>query len=183
MNVTWQNFSIKAKDREKLLGQKGKVIWFTGLSASGKSTIADALERELFRRGFKTYLLDGDNVRHGLCSDLGFSSSDRRENIRRVGEVARLFCDAGLVVLASFITPFEQDRQKLRTLFRPDQFMEIYVKCSRETCLKRDPKKLYERGIADFTYEEPQQPGLVLDTDTMTVSESLFLILNRLGIE
>lgn len=172
-NLTWFDGYITRKDREKLHGHKGAVIWFTGLSASGKSTIAHLVEKELHLRGCSTYVLDGDNVRHGLCSDLSFSPKDRTENIRRIGEMVKLFVDAGIIVLAAFISPYRKDRQKVRSLLSKDQFLEIYVECPLEVCASRDKKGLYEKAkrgiIKEFTgisapYEPPENPDLVIQS-------------------
>jgi adenylylsulfate kinase len=172
-NLTRFDGYITRKDREKLHGHKGAVIWFTGLSASGKSTIAHLVEKELHLRGCSTYVLDGDNVRHGLCSDLAFSPEDRTENIRRIGEMVKLFVDAGIIVLAAFISPYRKDRQKVRSLLTKDQFLEIYVDCPLEVCASRDQKGLYEKAkrgtIKEFTgisapYEPPENPDLVIQS-------------------
>ncbi|MEJ6949813.1 adenylyl-sulfate kinase [Natronospora cellulosivora (SeqCode)] len=179
-NIVWHNGKVSYQDRCENLGQKGIVLWFTGLSASGKSTIAVELEKALLEKGKTTYRLDGDNIRHGLNSDLGFSSQDRKENIRRIAEVAALFRDAGIITLASFITPYKESRELARNSIGDEFFKEIYVKADIETCQKRDPKGLYKKALAgeikDFTgvsapYEEPIDPFLVLDTDKLTVEE------------
>lgn len=168
------------------MGHASFLIWFTGLSGAGKSSIANQLEMSLFEKGLKTYLLDGDNLRHGLNQDLGFSEKDRSENIRRVGEVGRLMVDAGLITLASFISPIAKDRAHVRSLFGKNQFIEVYVKCPLEICEKRDPKGLYKKarqkeitlmtGI-DSVYEEPKDPDLVLETDHQSILESVSLVL------
>lgn len=187
-NITWHAGHISREDRERANGHQGAVIWFTGLSASGKSTLAHALELELFKRGCKTYVLDGDNIRHGLNKDLGFSPKDREENIRRIGEVAKLFADAGLIVMTAFISPYRADREKAR-LLNPKNFIEVYVKCDIQTCAQRDPKGLYEKAqrgeIPEFTgisapYEEPEQPELVLDTAKLSVEESVKILMDYL---
>ncbi len=171
-NITWHNFSVTGEDRAQAKGQKACVLWFTGLSASGKSTVADLVERGLFALGKHTYTLDGDNVRHGLNHDLGFSPEDRVENIRRVAEVTKLMVDAGLIVLVTFISPFRNERQMARELFQADEFFEIFVDTPLEVCQQRDPKGLYrmarEGKIADLTgigspYEAPEHPELVLN--------------------
>ncbi len=192
-NITWHQGDIKREDRERANGHQGAVIWFTGLSASGKSTLAHALENALFERGCKTYVLDGDNIRHGLNKDLGFSPQDREENIRRIGEVAKLFADAGLIVLTAFISPYRSDREKARKL-NPKNFIEVYVKCDIDTCEQRDPKGLYKKAkageIPEFTgisapYEEPENPEIVIDTGQSTVEQSvnfLFAYLTQHGI-
>jgi adenylylsulfate kinase len=158
------------------------VLWFTGLSGSGKSTLAHRVEEVLFNKGWYTYILDGDNVRHGLNGDLGFSENDRRENIRRIGEVAKLFVDGGVVVLAAFISPYREDRDRVRALFEEGEFVEIYVECDLKTCERRDPKGLYRKARAgelpDFTgidspYEEPLNPELVIGTGWLDITDSV----------
>ncbi|MCP5463737.1 MAG: adenylyl-sulfate kinase [Deltaproteobacteria bacterium] len=179
-NVYWQETKISKSDRIKKLGHKSFVIWFTGLSAAGKTTIATALEKRLFDQGAHTYLLDGDNMRHGLNKDLGFSAADREENIRRVGEVAGLMVDAGLVVLTAFISPFRAHREQVRNLLQQNEFIEVFVKCSLEVCEKRDPKGLYQKArkgeVRDFTgidseYEAPLSPELILDSENQNISD------------
>jgi adenylyl-sulfate kinase len=178
-NIIPHNHTIRKEDRVRLMGHRSGVLWFTGLSGSGKSTIANLVEKRL-NQGFlvHTYLLDGDNIRKGLNKDLGFSEKDRTENIRRIGEVACLFADAGLIVLTAFISPFRSDRQKLRELVNDGEFIEIYVYCPLETCEKRDPKGLYRKArsgeISDFSgisspYEEPLSPEIKLDTSLMSI--------------
>jgi adenylylsulfate kinase len=173
-NVTWFNGYVSREDREKAHGHKGAVIWFTGLSASGKSTIAHIVEKQLHERGCSTYVLDGDNVRHGLCSDLTFCPEDRGENIRRIGEMVRLFVDAGIIVLTAFISPYRQDRQQVRSLLSDGQFLEIHVDCPPEVCATRDQKGIYQKAqagiIKEFTgisapYEPPENPELVIQSD------------------
>ena len=170
-------------------GHGPMVLWFTGLSGAGKSTLAHIVEEALFAKGCYTYLLDADNLRTGLNSDLGFSEPERRENIRRVGEVARLFTEAGMVVLAAFISPFREDRDRVRSLFQPHEFVEIYVKCDLEVCEARDPKGLYRKArgglIPEFTgidspYEEPQSAELVVDTGALGIAESVSSIMSHL---
>ena len=170
-NLTWFDGYLTAEDRENLHGHKGAVVWFTGLSASGKSTIAHFLEKELYQRGCSTYVLDGDNVRHGLCADLMFSPEDREENIRRIGEMVKLFVDAGIVVLTAFISPYRKDRQRVRSLLKEGQFFEIYVECPLEVCAARDKKGIYAKAkagvIKNFTgvsapYEPPEHPEMVV---------------------
>ncbi len=179
-HIRWHERLVSREDYQRRNRHPSMVLWFTGLSGSGKSTISHAVERQLFDRGWYTYLLDGDNVRHGLNQDLGFSAADRRENIRRIGEVAKLFVDAGLLVLTAFISPFRDDRERVRALFQPGEFVEIHVKCDLATCERRDPKGLYRKArageIPDFTgisspYEEPDNPELVLDTARWSVDE------------
>lgn len=188
-NITWHAGTVEKADREKLLQQKGAILWFTGLSGSGKSTIAVAVEQALYEAGHPSYRLDGDNIRHGLNTDLTFSPEDRSENIRRIGEVGKLFADAGLLVLASFISPYQQDRDRVRALVPEKTFIEIYIKASPETCEARDPKGLYKKArageISDFTglhapYEEPKNPEIVIDTDQSTVEESTQTIIDWL---
>jgi adenylylsulfate kinase len=171
-NVTWQEGDVTSADRERLLGQRGCVVWLTGLSGSGKSTIARTLERRLAARGRLVYVLDGDNFRHGLASDLGFSPSDRQENIRRAGEVAALLADAGVIAVTAFISPYRQDRQRARSAAPAGRFVEVFVDTPLDECERRDPKGLYRRArageLADFTgvtapYEPPESPELVLD--------------------
>lgn len=173
---------IKKEDRQRLNGHKSAILWFTGLSGSGKSTIAYALEKNLFERGIRTYVIDGDNIRAGLNKDLGFSAEDRGENIRRIGEVAKLFVDAGIVVITAFISPYTKDRALARSLVGHDEFIEIYVKCPLEICKQRDVKGLYKKAeegfIKNFTgvndpYEEPEHPEIVVETDKMEVDESV----------
>jgi adenylylsulfate kinase len=170
-NVTWFNSYVNREDREKLHGHKGAVIWFTGLSASGKSTIAHLAEKALHKRGVSTYVFDGDNVRHGLCADLGFGREDRVENIRRIGEMIKLFVDGGMIVLTAFISPFRKDRRKVRSLLQEGQFLEVYVECPPEVCATRDQKGIYAKAkageIKEFTgisapYEAPENPELVI---------------------
>ena len=163
-NIIWHQQNVTKENRITLLSQKPCILWFTGLSGSGKSTIANAVEKELYKRGNKTYLLDGDNVRHGLNKDLAFSNSDRIENIRRIGEVSKLFVDAGLITLTAFISPFKSDRQIARSLVRYDEFIEVFIDTPLEICEQRDPKGLYKKArdgaIKNFTgidspYEAP----------------------------
>lgn len=171
-NVVWHPHPVTHQDREALHKHQGAVLWFTGLSGSGKSTLAGALEQALHQRGVSTYLLDGDNVRHGLCHDLGFGDDDRRENIRRVGEVARLMVDAGLIVLTAFISPHRAERQLVRDMLPAGRFIEVFVDTPLAVCEARDPKGLYQKARAgelrnftgiDAGYEAPQQPDLHLD--------------------
>lgn len=180
-NITWFDGYISRKDREQLHGHPGFVIWFTGLSASGKSTIAHLVEKELHKKGCSTYVFDGDNVRHGLCSDLGFSPKDRKENIRRIGEMIKLFVDAGIIVLTAFISPFKADREMVRSLFSSGEFIEAYTKCPVEVCSFRDHKGIYERAkkgeIKNFTgisspYEEPEMPEIVIHSDRESAEEA-----------
>ncbi|MBF0188276.1 MAG: adenylyl-sulfate kinase [Magnetococcales bacterium] len=194
-NTVWHVHRITRKEREKLNGHRGLLLWFTGLSGSGKSTLASAVEERLYSQDLRTFVLDGDNVRHGLCSDLGFSDVDRRENIRRIGEVAKLLVESGSIVMAAFISPFRSDRQRVRNLLPPGDFLEIHCKCSLEKCEERDVKGLYKKArageIKDFTgisspFEEPTDPELVLETDTYDVNacveQTLALVKKRMSL-
>lgn len=183
-NVTWHPHEIVREDRVELLGQANTVYWLTGLSGSGKSTLANALAERLHGKGVLTYVLDGDNVRHGLNKDLGFSAEDRAENIRRVAEVAKLLYDAGVTVIVSFISPYRADRERARALIGED-FLEVFVSAPLSVCEQRDPKKLYEKARAgeikgftgiDAPYEEPLEPELVVDTESRGVPECLDLL-------
>ena len=185
-NIHLQSLSITKELREKINGHKGQVLWLTGLSGSGKSTIANALEKELYTQGKKTYILDGDNVRHGLNKDLGFTDKDRIENIRRVAEVAKLMCDAGLIVITAFISPFRSEREMARSLFQENDFKEIYISTPLKVAEKRDPKGLYKKArqgkIPNFTgidspYEIPTKPDLEINTSKITIEESVQKIL------
>jgi adenylylsulfate kinase len=176
-NIYWHERFITKEDREKLNGHRGVCLWFTGLSGSGKSTIAIEVENLLYKKVIRTYVLDGDNVRHGLTKDLGFSPEDRTENIRRIGEVSKLFVDAGIIVMTAFISPYRSDRRQVRDLMLKGEFVEIYIKCDLDVCEQRDPKGLYKKArageIKDFTgidapYEEPENPELIIDTSVVT---------------
>lgn len=180
-NLVWHHATVTRGRREERNRHKGAILWFTGLSGAGKSTLAHAVEEELFQRGCQTFVLDGDNVRHGLCSDLGFSVADRHENVRRVGELAKLFADAGLIVLTAFISPLREDRARVRAL-APNDFMEIYCRCPLEICEQRDVKGLYKKAregkIPEFTgisspYEIPETPELEIATDQLSLEESV----------
>lgn len=180
-NVIWFNGYLSREDRERLHGHKGVVIWFTGLSASGKSTIARYLEKMLYNLGCSTYVFDGDNVRHGLCGDLGFSPEDREENIRRIGEMVNLYVDAGIIGIAAFISPYRKDRESIRELVGKDRFMEIYIECPVDVCAARDQKGIYEKAragiIKEFTgisapYEPPENPDLVIHSDQEDAMEA-----------
>ncbi len=188
-NITWHDGTVTRAEREKLLGQRGVTIWLTGLSGSGKSTIAVAAQGALHERGIHSYVLDGDNVRHGLNQNLGFSPEDRTENIRRIGEVAKLFTDAGIIALTSFISPYRADRDAVRAIMEPGDFVEVLVDASVETCEGRDVKGLYKKArageIPEFTgisapYEAPEKPELVLDTNAQTVEESVEQLMGHL---
>ncbi len=179
-NITWHGSEINKEDRERLLNQKGVVIWYTGLSASGKSTIARKVEEKLFERGTLTYVLDGDNIRHGLNKNLGFSPEDREENIRRIGEVGKLFADAGVIAMTAFISPYLADRQKARDLHNDGDFIEVFVDAPLNVLEDRDPKGLYKKArageIPEFTgisapYEAPEDPEIHLDTSKLNVDE------------
>ena len=187
-NIVWHESEVSRDMREKLNGHRSAVLWFTGLSGSGKSTLAHAVEERLHARGVRTYVLDGDNVRHGLCGDLGFSDVARRENIRRIGEASKLFVDAGVVVLTAFISPFRSDRKQARNLLE-DDFIEIYCNSSLEVCESRDVKGLYQRArageIKDFTgisspYEVPERPEIVVDTGSLSLEESVKKVIDYL---
>ncbi len=189
-NLTWHDGQVSRDSREALLGQRGATIWLTGLSGSGKSTIAVAAEAALRDRGRLTYILDGDNIRQGLNSNLGFSPEDRTENIRRIGEVSKLFTDAGVIVFSSFISPYRSDRDAVREIMAPGDFLEVYVSADVETCEKRDVKGLYAKArageIPEFTgisapYEEPEKPELVVDSASQSVEESVAQILGFLS--
>ncbi|TLS38126.1 adenylyl-sulfate kinase [Pseudalkalibacillus caeni] len=188
-NLKWHQTTITKKDRQRLNNHKSCVLWFTGLSGSGKSTLANAVDHALYRMGIHSYVLDGDNIRHGLNKDLGFAKEDRQENIRRIGEVAKLFVDSGSIVTTAFISPFRQDREQICELFNEDEFFEIYVKCPLQVCENRDPKGLYRKArsgeINDFTgigspYEEPTNPALTLETDTESIAKAVEKVIGLL---
>ena len=188
-NITWHHPIITREDRERLLGQKGVTLWFTGLSRSGKSTLATEVERRLYERGYITFVLDGDNIRHGLNRDLGFSPEDREENIRRVGEVAHLFRQAGIINMTAFISPYRADRKNARDVADEGEFIEIFCRCSLEACEKRDGKGLYKKArageIPEFTgisapYEEPESPEITIDTDREGIKEGVNKIISYL---
>ena len=189
-NITWSHSDIKRSDREQRNGHKGAILWFTGLSGSGKSTLAKRVEKALFSRGCQVYVLDGDNIRFGLNRDLGFSPEDRTENIRRIGEVAKLMLDAGMITLTAFISPYRRDRDANRELVADGDFLEIFCKCELEECERRDPKGLYKKAraweIPEFTgisapYEEPLNPELVVETDRHSPDECVQLVLDELA--
>ncbi|MES9888016.1 MAG: adenylyl-sulfate kinase [Candidatus Sedimenticola sp. 20ELBAFRAG] len=188
-NVVWHEPTVTRTRRAEKNGHKSVILWFTGLSGAGKSTIAHAVEESLYQLGCDTYVLDGDNVRHGLCGDLGFSDQDRNENIRRIGEMAKLFLDAGVITLSAFISPFSADRQRARDLVESGDFLEIYCYCPLEVCETRDPKGLYKKAraglIKGYTgisspYEEPGSPELKVDTSTMTIDECVSAVIGML---
>lgn len=188
-NIVWHDSKVTKEDRQILKKHKSAAVWFTGLSGSGKSTLTVAVEKELHQLGVHTYRLDGDNIRFGLNKDLGFSPEDRAENIRRIGEVAKLMVDAGLITLTAFISPYQKDRDKAREIIGEAEFIEVYVKCSLETCENRDPKGLYKKArageIKEFTgidapYEEPVNPELIIDTEKLSLAESVQTVIHYL---
>jgi len=185
-DITWHNTTVTKTDRILLNGHKSCVLWFTGLSGSGKSTLANAVDHSLFLEHYRSYVLDGDNIRHGLNRDLSFLPKDRKENIRRIGEVAKLFVDSGQIVSSAFISPFREDRELVRNMFEAGEFIEIYLNCPIQICEKRDPKGLYRKArkgeILDFTgisspYEAPANPEIILDTAEMTIEQSVIKVL------
>ena len=188
-NVVWHAHHVSREERAAQKKQKPCVIWFTGLSGAGKSTVANALEGELFRQGFHSYLLDGDNIRMGLNKDLGFSDAERVENIRRIGEVAKLFADAGLIALTAFISPFRADRDLVRKIMPEGEFFEVYVHAPLDVCESRDPKGLYKKAragqIKNFTgidspYEAPEKPELTINTGELSIEQSVQKLLTFL---
>lgn len=188
-NITWHDSEVTKTERQAQNGHKIVVLWFTGLSGSGKSTISVALEKALFERRIHAYRLDGDNICHGLNNNLGFSPEDRKENIRRIGEVSKLLADAGLITLTAFISPYREDRDRVREILEDGEFIEVYAKASVETCEQRDPKQLYKKArageIKNFTgidapYEAPEHAEIVVDTETTSVEEAVQQILNYL---
>ncbi len=188
-NITWHDSEVTKEERQNRNGHKSAVIWFTGLSGSGKSTVSVALEKALFNEGKQTYRLDGDNVRHGLNKNLGFSPEDRTENIRRIGEVAKLMVDAGSITVTAFISPYKQDRDNVRAILEDDEFIEVYTKCSVEECENRDPKGLYKKArsgeIPEFTgisapYEAPDHPEIILDTEHESINQSVDRVIQHL---
>ena len=188
-NVVWHKPTVTREKREKLNGHKSFVVWFTGLSGSGKSTLAHALEDALYQKGCRTFVLDGDNVRHGLSSNLTFSEEDRKENIRRIGEAAKLMVDAGVIALTAFISPFRADREMVRSMFAQGEFIEVYVRASLETCEARDVKGLYAKARAgeiknytgiDSPYEEPLKPEVVIETEEKKIYESIKTLIRKL---
>ena len=188
-NIVWHQSSIDRNAISQKKGHKSAILWFTGLSGSGKSTLANAVNVALFERGISTYVLDGDNIRHGLCKDLGFSDLDREENIRRIGEVAKLFLDAGVIVLTAFVSPFSVDREKARSLVAKGDFLEIFCAADLQACEKRDTKGLYAKArageIKDFTgisspYEEPESPDLRIDTASSDLESCVQIVIQKL---
>ncbi len=187
--ITWHRPIITKEDKERLLGQKAFTLWFTGLSRSGKSTLAAEVEKRLYERGCLTFILDGDNIRHGLNRNLRFSPEDREENIRRIGEVAHLFSQAGIINMAAFISPYRSDRKKARDLAKEGEFIEVFCRCSLEACEKRDTKGVYKKArageISEFTgisapYEEPENPEITVHTDRETIEEDVNKIISYL---
>lgn len=188
-NTVWHQATVTRHRREQLNQHKSVIIWFTGLSGSGKSTLAHAIEERLHQHACRTYVFDGDNVRHGLCADLDFSDTDRSENIRRIGEMAKLFIDAGVIALTAFISPFKADRALVKNLVNDDDFIEVYCQCDLSVCEDRDVKGLYKKArageIGDFTgisspYEAPESADLVIRTDTQSLEESIQAVLDLL---
>lgn len=188
-NVTPYRSLVSRQDREKLHKHKGIAIWFTGLSASGKSTIAHKTERLLHERHCSTYVFDGDNVRHGLCGDLGFSKEDRVENIRRIGEMVNLFIDAGIIAITAFISPFQSERDKIRDLVGPENFVEVFVDCPIDVCIERDPKGIYKKALAgdikNFTgisspYEKPEKPSVLINSDKENFDEAALRVVEEI---
>jgi adenylylsulfate kinase len=188
-NVVWHHATVTRERRETMNGHRSVILWFTGLSGAGKSTLAHAVEEALHRMGCRTFVLDGDNVRHGLCADLGFSNEDRIENIRRVGEISKLFIEAGVIVLTAFISPFQSDRARVRSLVPHGDFLEIYCQCPLEVCEERDVKGMYKRArageIKDFTgisspYEAPADPDLTVATGELDIEASVAKVMQLL---
>jgi adenylylsulfate kinase len=188
-NITWHQSTVSKRDRQLINGHKSCVLWFTGLSGSGKSTLANAVDHELYKQGISSYVLDGDNIRHGLNKDLSFGNNDRKENIRRIGEVAKLFVDSGLIVSSAFISPFREDRALVRSMFEQQEFIEIFLNCPIQVCESRDPKGLYKKArqgeITDFTgitspYEIPDHPEIIIETNYTSVEQSIVQILSYL---
>ena len=191
-NVIYHNATVTRERRNKLNGHKSVIIWFTGLSGSGKSTLAHSIEEELHKLGCTTFVLDGDNVRHGLSANLTFSDNDRKENIRRIGEVAKLMIEAGVITMTAFISPFKKDRNLVRQLLPQGDFIEIYCKASLEICESRDVKGLYKRARAgeiknytgiDSSYEAPDNPELIIDTDSELLQDSVTKVIDFLRFE
>jgi len=181
-HIVWHQATVTKQEREKISGHRGCTVWLTGLSGSGKSTIANLVEKALWERGVRAYVLDGDNIRHGLNKDLGFSPADRTENIRRIGEVAALFTDAGIVNVTAFISPYRADRDRVRAAMKPGDFIEVFIDCDLDECEKRDPKGLYKKArageIPEFTgisapYEAPEKPELVIKNTKQTTEQSV----------
>jgi adenylylsulfate kinase len=189
VNIIWHHATVTKEARRRLNRHNSVVLWFTGLSGSGKSTIANAVEKQLYEKGLRTYLLDGDNIRHGINQDLSFNPSDRKENIRRIGEISKLFVDAGMIVITAFISPYLEDRSLARSVLEEGEFIEVYIKCSLDECEKRDPKGLYKKArtgeISEFTgisspYEEPNSPEITIETDRLSIKESAEQVIHYL---
>ncbi len=189
-NVVWHHATVTRERRQKQNKHRSVILWFTGLSGSGKSTLAHAVEEELHQAGCRTFVFDGDNVRHGLNSNLGFSKEDRKENIRRIGEMCKLFIEAGVIAMTAFISPFKEDRDRVRKLVDDGDFIEIFLDCSLETCESRDIKGMYARArrgeIKEFTgisspYERPENPELIVDTDRLTLEESVNVVMDHIA--
>lgn len=188
-DVVWHASTVTSEQRQQLKGHRSFVLWFTGLSASGKSTLANAVENHLLGLGKHTYLLDGDNIRHGLNGDLGFSNQDREENIRRVSEVAKLFVDSGIIILTAFISPSRIERERARSIFAKDQFVEIYINTPLSVCEQRDPKGLYKKARAgeiqqftglDSSYEPPNNPEIIINTAQTSLEQSARMVIDEL---
>lgn len=186
-NIVWQDYKISRTELEHLQRHRSLCVWFTGLSGAGKSTLANAVQQQMHELSIHTYLLDGDNMRHGLNEDLGFSAEDRKENVRRVAEVANLFVDAGVIAITALISPFEEDRAMARSKFHPDDYIEVFVDCPIETCIERDPKGLYKKAqdglISNFTgisspYETPQNSEVTVNTSQHTINECVEQIMD-----
>jgi adenylylsulfate kinase len=188
-NIVWHEHTVSKDERERISGHRGCTVWFTGLSGSGKSTLANLLEKALWERGVRAFVLDGDNIRHGLNKDLGFSPKDRTENIRRIGEVAKLFTEAGVINVTAFISPYRADRDLVRGVMKAGDFIEVYVHCDLDECERRDPKGLYKKAragqIPEFTgisapYEAPEKPELTVNTTKETPEQSVAHLLSYL---
>jgi len=188
-NIVWHPSKVTKEDRQRLNRHSSCVLWFTGLSGAGKSTLANEVEKELFGKNIHSYVLDGDNIRHGLNRNLGFGPEDRKENIRRIGEVSKLFVDAGVFVLTAFISPYQEDRDQVRNMFESGEFIEVYVKCDINECEKRDPKGLYQKAkkgeIKQFTgisapYEPPKNPELIIETDRHSLEQCVHMVIKYL---
>ena len=188
-NIVWHEHAVDKKLRSEMKKQQPCLLWFTGLSGSGKSSIAGAVEKKLAKRLQHTYLMDGDNVRHGLCGDLGFTAEDRVENIRRIGEVTKLMVDSGLIVLSAFISPFKENRRMVRDLFEENEFIEVYINAPISECEKRDPKGLYQKArdglIKDFTgidspYEEPDSPEILINNINISINDAADQVIDYL---
>lgn len=189
-NVVWHHATVTRSRREQINGHRSALVWFTGLSGAGKSTLAHAVEERLYQMGCRTFVLDGDNVRHGLCNDLGFSERDRAENIRRIAEIGKLFVESGLIVLTAFISPFRQDREYARSLFAQSDFLEVFCDCPLDVCERRDVKGIYQKArmgeIPSFTgvssrYEPPVAPELVIPTGELDLATSVDVVVSMLG--